>query len=192
MGGPSVNVATELPTPSVTRGAVMQHDRQTGRMTGMKVGAMTGGSHEGMDHGAAPAATGTAPAAAAHEGHVMPVDSSRPPAAAATGHEGHAMAVPAARPPAAAAGHEGHEMPSSRAAIAAPVHDAATQAAHHPDEAALAASLHRRLLSDPVIRQRIRSDTTLRRMLLQSSERLSDAERAAVRKLLMPTETKPH
>jgi hypothetical protein len=54
MGGPSVGFATALPTPSVTKGAVMLHDRATGAMTGMKVGEMKPGAHEG------------------HEGHVMP------------------------------------------------------------------------------------------------------------------------
>jgi hypothetical protein len=68
MGGPSVNFAPDLPTPTVTYGAVMQHDRSTGKMTGVKVGQMTGMSHasdgagamaampgmEGMNH-AAPA-----------------------------------------------------------------------------------------------------------------------------------------
>jgi hypothetical protein len=76
MGGAAVNFPNALPTPTVTRGAVMQHDRQTGRMTGMKVGQMTG-EHAGMDHGAAP---------------VMPVVA---PPAAAPGHEGHNMIVPA-------------------------------------------------------------------------------------------------
>ena len=152
MGGPSVNFSMELPTPTVTKGAVMQHNRQTGQMTGMKVGSMTGGSHEGMDHGATPAT----------------------PAAAAS-----------------AAGHEGHDMPASRPAIAAPVHDAVTQAAHHPAAAAMSAALHRRLLDDPVIRQRIQSDTTLRRMLLQSSESMPEAERAALRRLLMPAASRP-
>jgi hypothetical protein len=54
MGGPSVGFTTALPTPSVTKGAVMLHDRATGAMTGMKVGEMKAGAHEG------------------HEGHVMP------------------------------------------------------------------------------------------------------------------------
>ncbi len=73
MGGPAVNFALELPTPTVTKGAVMQHDRQTGRMTGMKVGQMTGGSHEGMDHGT-PARTDSTPKPAPadeHAGHDM-------------------------------------------------------------------------------------------------------------------------
>jgi hypothetical protein len=60
MGGAAVGFAPALPTPTVTRGAVMQHDRETGRMTGMKAGAMTGTSmqgmsHDGMHHEAAPA-----------------------------------------------------------------------------------------------------------------------------------------
>ncbi len=67
MGGPSVGFAPALPTPSVTRGAVMQHDRQTGKMTGMKTGSMTGGmegmSHEMMHH-AMPADTAKKPPAA--------------------------------------------------------------------------------------------------------------------------------
>ena len=53
MGGASVGFTPALPTPTVTRGAVMQHDRQSGAMTGMKVGAMTGDAHAGMAHGGA-------------------------------------------------------------------------------------------------------------------------------------------
>ena len=49
MGGPSVGFLPELPKPTVTYGAVMEHDEQTGRMTGMKVGRMTG-ALAGMDH----------------------------------------------------------------------------------------------------------------------------------------------
>jgi hypothetical protein len=51
MGGPAVGFTPALPTPTVTRGAVMQHDDATGRMTGMKVGEMVGGAHANMDHG---------------------------------------------------------------------------------------------------------------------------------------------
>lgn len=63
MGGAPVNFASELPAPTVTRGAVMQHDDATGKMIGMKTGSMTGGMAE-MDHAAMghamPAATDTA------------------------------------------------------------------------------------------------------------------------------------
>jgi hypothetical protein len=49
MGGPAVDFLPDLPAPTVTYGAVMQHDLQTGRMVGMKVGEMTG-DMAGMDH----------------------------------------------------------------------------------------------------------------------------------------------
>jgi hypothetical protein len=49
MGGPSVGFLPDLPTPTVTYGAVMEHDEQTGKMIGMKVGQMTG-SMAGMEH----------------------------------------------------------------------------------------------------------------------------------------------
>jgi hypothetical protein len=65
MGGPSVGFSPDLAIPTVTRGAVMQHDRATGRMTGMKVGAMTGAmegmSHEGMHHETPPRDTTKTP-----------------------------------------------------------------------------------------------------------------------------------
>jgi len=57
MGGAPVNFASALPEPTVTRGAVMQHDDATGKMIGMKTGSMTGSMAE-MDHAAM--------------GHVMP------------------------------------------------------------------------------------------------------------------------
>jgi hypothetical protein len=47
MGGPAVGFSAALPTPTVTRGAVMQHDDQTGKMIGMKTGA-----HVTADHSA--------------------------------------------------------------------------------------------------------------------------------------------
>jgi hypothetical protein len=43
MGGPAVGFLSELPTPTVTRGAVMEHDVATGKMIGMKVGEMVAG-----------------------------------------------------------------------------------------------------------------------------------------------------
>ena len=52
MGGPATNFLTELPTPTVTYGAVMTHDDRTGEMTGFKYGSATGGAHTGMQHGA--------------------------------------------------------------------------------------------------------------------------------------------
>jgi len=72
MGGPSVGFLPELPTPTVTYGAVMTHDDQTGAMTGFKHGAAVGGEHAGHEmpvkptadphagHAAAPSDTGHA------------------------------------------------------------------------------------------------------------------------------------
>jgi ketosteroid isomerase-like protein len=54
MGGPSVGFLPALPTPSVTFGAVMQHDPQTGAMTGFGYGGAVGGGHN------------------MHAGHAMP------------------------------------------------------------------------------------------------------------------------
>ncbi|MFY7921647.1 MAG: YybH family protein, partial [Gemmatimonas sp.] len=71
MGGPSVGFLPSLPTPSVTVGAVMQHDSQTGAMTGFTYGEAVGGAHamHAMHSKAAPAAAAPADV---HAGHVMP------------------------------------------------------------------------------------------------------------------------
>ena len=66
MGGPAVNFPAELPTPTVTYGAVMTHDERTGEMTGFKYGQAIGGAHAGMQHGAGGAAPRQAPG---HEAH---------------------------------------------------------------------------------------------------------------------------
>jgi hypothetical protein len=52
MGGVAVNFLPELPRPTVTYGAVMQHDDRTGEMIGFTYGSATGGEHAG--HGAQP------------------------------------------------------------------------------------------------------------------------------------------
>jgi ketosteroid isomerase-like protein len=49
MGGPSVGFLPGLPTPTVTYGAVMTHDDQTGEMTGFKYGGAVGGEHAGHE-----------------------------------------------------------------------------------------------------------------------------------------------
>jgi hypothetical protein len=162
MGGPSVGFGTELPTPTVTRGAVMQHDRQTGRMTGMLVGQMTGMSHEGMDHGA-PKDT-TAKPATGHEGHVMPAPS---PAPAAT---------PPTRDSVPPTGME---------------HGGAEHAMMHAmmpgmPPKGFSVAMQLRLLRDPVIRRRVRADATLRRLWMESLASGTDAERSELRRLLTP------
>jgi hypothetical protein len=88
MGGVAVGFLPELPRPTVTYGAVMQHDDRTGEMIGFTYGSATGGEHAG--HGAEPAAPATDP----HAGH------GEPPAAEPTpdphaGHEAPTAGVPA-------------------------------------------------------------------------------------------------
>lgn len=70
MGGPAVGFLPALPTPSVTYGAVMRHDRNTGAMIGFGSGGAIGDAHAGHDMGAAAASK---PAATdPHAGHAMP------------------------------------------------------------------------------------------------------------------------
>jgi hypothetical protein len=67
MGGPSVGFLPTLPTPTVTYGAVMQHDDRTGAMTGFTHGGATADSHAGHDRAGMagmPATKAPAPAAA--------------------------------------------------------------------------------------------------------------------------------
>ncbi|BAH39951.1 hypothetical protein GAU_2909 [Gemmatimonas aurantiaca T-27] len=85
MGGPAVGFGPILPTPSVTMGAVMQHD-STGAMTGFAHGgaASKAAADAHAGHGA-PAAANASPSKAPaandpHAGHQMPVSS--PPSAA--------------------------------------------------------------------------------------------------------------
>jgi len=52
MGGPSVGFLPVLPTPTVTSGAVMTHDWETGAMKGFSYGSAAGGEHAGHDMGA--------------------------------------------------------------------------------------------------------------------------------------------
>lgn len=70
MGGPAVGFLPDLPTPSVTYGAVMQHDAQTGAMTGFGYGGAVAGT--GHDQHAGHAMPAAAPAADPHAGHQMP------------------------------------------------------------------------------------------------------------------------
>jgi len=58
-GGPAVGFTAAFPTPTVTRGAVMQHDDLTGKHIGMGWGEMIGGGHEHHQH--VPAKPDTAP-----------------------------------------------------------------------------------------------------------------------------------
>jgi hypothetical protein len=148
MGGPAVGFLPDLPTPTVTYGAVMNHDDRTGAMTGFSYGGAVGDAHAGH---AAPGA-----AADPHAGHVMP-----PAAAVADPHAGHVM------PPAAADPHAGHVMPGMAGA---------------PMEQVL--QVYIRMLSDPVMRQRIQGDTTTRRMVEESISALPAEHHEHLRQLL--------
>jgi hypothetical protein len=87
-----------------------------------------------------------------HAGHdITPPDTTR--RAAADPHAGHAM-PDTARAPARDTAHAGHMMDSARTAGVG--HDTAMM------------NMHMRLLADPVIRERIRSDTALLRMMRES------------------------
>lgn len=62
-------------------------------------------------------------------------------------------------------------------------------AMHHPESAAAARrtlEMQRALLRDPVIRRRIVTNAALRRQMLESTEGLTEAERAELRRLLTP------
>jgi hypothetical protein len=136
MGGPAVGFLPALPTPTVTYGAVMQHDDRTGAMTGFGYGGATGGAHEG--HGAA-APAAAAPAAAA------PADA----------HAGHAGAEGAA-----AVRDTGH---AAAGGAHGGAHGAGM--AHDSAHVARMMALHMRMMADPAIRRRMTADTATRRMM---------------------------
>ncbi|MFL5578342.1 MAG: hypothetical protein ACJ79S_20500, partial [Gemmatimonadaceae bacterium] len=138
MGGPAVGFLQPLPTPTVTYGAVMQHDDRTGEMTGFAYGHATGGAHGGHAMGPAGGASDSA-AAGAHAGHTMQAPDSSG-AAGDTRHAAHG----------GAAGEASAGMP----------HDS-VQGRHMQQMM----ELHERMLADPVIRDRMRADTAMRRMM---------------------------
>ncbi|HET9452941.1 MAG TPA: hypothetical protein VFO66_01555 [Gemmatimonadaceae bacterium] len=94
MGGPAVGFLPELPSPTVTYGAVMTHDDRTGAMTGFSYGSATGGAHAGHTPAAAAPADTTRPAADPHAGHDMrpaPADTGARRNSAAHHDTGHDM-----------------------------------------------------------------------------------------------------
>jgi hypothetical protein len=150
MGGPSIGYLAELPTPTVTYGAVMTHDERTGEMTGFKYGQAVGGEH------------------AAHN-----------------------MADTALRAPVNP--HAAHELPDS---AKKPMRDT-TRAEHRMTDTARVGQdqgmmdMHMRMLADPVIRDRIRSDTALLRMMRESIASMPAEHRAHMESLLRETPTRP-
>ncbi len=135
MGGLPTGALWPLPKPTVTYGAVMTHDERTGEMTGFKYGQATGGEHAQMQHGATPA------------------DSSR---RGATDHARMEHDSAGRQRDTAAVSHEGHQMADSTRR-AAP-----DSSAKHTQQMI---QLHMRMMSDPVIRERILADTAMRRMM---------------------------
>lgn len=76
-GGPAVGFTKEFPTPTVTRGAVMQHDDRTGKHTGMGWGEMIGGHHHHASAASAAPAASSATARPAATPTAAPVSRSR-------------------------------------------------------------------------------------------------------------------
>ena len=74
MGGPAVGFLPTLPTPSVSYGAVMRHDAQSGAMIGFGYGNAVTDAHAG--HHMAP--DRSAKTADEHAGHAMPAAPSDP------------------------------------------------------------------------------------------------------------------
>ena len=171
MGGPAVGFLSALPAPSVTRGAVMQHDDATGAMTGFAYGSGT----------------------AAHGGHdAMPgmakADSVKPAAPAAADHAamGHAATpVPAAVDHAAM----GHALPTSSSAAAAAPGTATSGMSGMSGMAATGdsagvMSLHMRLMQDGVIRRRVMRDPSMRRMMLAQMATMPEEHRVKMTAML--------
>lgn len=138
MGGVAGNPLPPLPTPTVTIGAVMTHDARTGEMTGFKYGEATGGEHAGMQMGPQ-RADSAARDTTDHSRMAMPMRDSaqRRPDTSGVRHEGHQMADSTRRAP-------------------------ADSGAQHMEQMM---DLHMRMMSDPVIRDRIMADTAMRRMM---------------------------
>lgn len=95
MGGPAAGYLADLPTPTVTYGAVMTHDDRTGAMTGFTYGSATGGAHAAHAGGAAAAPDTARRVTDPHAGHNMPA--ARPDSSTVrdttAGHAGHDSAA---------------------------------------------------------------------------------------------------
>ena len=138
MGGSPVGFLPTLPTPTVTYGAVMTHDDRTGAMLGFKYGSATGGAHGG--HGA-PSAAGT-PASGTTRGAMSGMQHGGMP-----GMAGAAVTATdsSAKPAMQQDGMSHTMMPASGKDTAA----------------GMLRALHNAMMRDPVIRARVRADTTM-------------------------------
>ena len=164
MGGPATGFLPALPKPTLTYGAVMQHDDRTGAMTGISYGrALEGhGGHAGMQPGAAPADTG------AHAGmqHARPAgaDSAR------AGAVDHAAM--------------GHAMPAAAAVDS-------TSSAHMQQMMDMHMDLHMRMMADSVIRTRVMADTAMRRIMRDMATHMPAEHRAHMQQMLDEAEARP-
>lgn len=105
-----------------------------------------------------------------HAGHAMaPTDATR--RAAADPHAGHAMRDTARAPMRDTTAHAGHVMDSARA-MPGMGHDSAMM------------DMHMRMLADPVIRERIRSDSALLRMMRESFSEMPAEHRQHMESML--------
>lgn len=172
MGGPSVNFLPALPTPTVTRGAVMEHDDATGKMTAMKTGSMLDGSHAGMDHSSMPGMAGMAQSSDSARANLG--RGGRDTTMAVMDHSRMTVGAKSASPPNVATdpqpmGHAamGHPMPTASDSASAGMMD-----------------LQMQMLHDPVIRRRVLSDAPMRRMLMQSIATMPTEHRAMMLNLI--------
>ena len=156
MGGPAVNFLPTLPTPTVTYGAVMQHDDRTGKMVGMKYGEMTG----------------------AHGGHAMPGMTAMPGMSATPGARAMSNMSDMS--------HAQHaDTTRADTTQRAMLHDSrhASHGATHVMPGMDSAShrmmqLHERMMADPVIRARVERDPEMRRMMQEMMPGMPDEHRA--------------
>ena len=176
MGGPAVGSLGIKPTPSVTRGAVMQHDDATGAMIGFAYGSGTA-AHGGMAHGAMPGMAAT-------EG-AMPGMSAAPAVDhAAMGH----AATPATATPVdhTAMGHAAvpatTAMPAKTAMPVAGMTGMADMEGMHDSGTTL--GLQMRMMHDATIRRRVMRDPAMRRMMLASLATAPPEHRAMIDAML--------
>lgn len=157
MGGPSVGFLPELPTPTVTYGAVMEHDEQTGKMIGMKVGQMTG-AMAGMDHSNMP-------------GMATPRDSM-------AGMDHSRMNMPGARDTA--------QRTVDHSAMGHGTADTARVRMDSAMHASMMA-MHMRMFADTGIRRHLLADTALRRMTVEMLPMMPADHRMHVEEMLRDT-----
>jgi len=141
MGGRAGGFLPALPTPTVTYGAVMTHDEQTGEMTGFKYGQATGGEHAGMA-GMQQGATG------ADSGKMAGMDHSK-------------MNMPGMKDSSGAQQDSMPGMDHSAMGRQTPGDTTGAMGSHMEQMM----QLHMSMMADPVISKRMMADTAMRRKM---------------------------